>query len=197
MPEGSDALDPVATDPVHFVADARLLSILGEQLIASERVGILELVKNSYDAAATHCVVTIDGVPTLEPPTRMLADYAHLKGPIIEVRDNGTGMTRNHIVEAWLRPATSSRAKIKDRLKTERAKAVKQGTLDEYAALVDTLRREHGGRLPLGEKGVGRLATHRLGQHLWLRTRPKNDPLEWDLKIDWTSSSRPTAHPST
>ena len=68
MPEGSDALDPVATDPVHFVADARLLSILGEQLIASERVGILELVKNSYDAAATHCVVTIDGVPTLEPP---------------------------------------------------------------------------------------------------------------------------------
>ena len=125
----------------------------------------------------------------------MLADYAHLKGPIIEVRDNGTGMTRHHIVEAWLRPATSSRAKIKDRLKTERAKAVKQGTLDEYAALVDTLRREHGGRLPLGEKGVGRLATHRLGQHLWLRTRPKNDPLEWALKIDWTLFESPDGTP--
>ena len=37
-----------------------------------------------------------------------------------------------------------------------------------------------------GEKGVGRLATHRLGQHLWLRTKTKTDPLEWDLKIDWT-----------
>ena len=186
MSESSDAPVPVVTEPVHFVADARLLSILGEQLIGSERVGILELVKNSYDAAATQCVVTIDGVPTLEPPTRMLSDYAHLKRPIIEVRDNGSGMTREHIVDGWLRPATSSRAQVKDRLSKERKRAIKQGTLDSYGALVDTLRREHGGRLPLGEKGVGRLATHRLGQYLWLRTKTTNDPMEWDLKIDWT-----------
>ena len=186
MSDSSHPPVPVATEPVHFVADARLLSILGEQLIGSERVGILELVKNSYDAAATQCVVTIDGVPTLEPPTRMLSDYAHLKGPIIEVRDDGSGMTREHIVDGWLRPATSSRAQIKDRLSKERKRAIKQGTLDSYGALVDTLRREHGGRLPLGEKGVGRLATHRLGQYLWLRTKTKSDPMEWELKIDWT-----------
>ena len=186
MPEPSDPLDPVASERVHFVADARLLSILGEQLIGSERVGILELVKNSYDAGATQCVVTIDAVPTLGPANRMLSDYQHLEGPIIEVRDNGSGMTRDDIVDGWLRPATSSRAQIKDRLKRESERAIKQGTLDSYGALVDALRREHGGRLPLGEKGVGRLATHRLGQHLWLRTKTKNDPLEWDLKIDWS-----------
>ena len=178
-------LVPVTAERVHFVADARLLSILGEQLIGSERVGILELVKNSYDAAATQCVVTIDGVPTLEPSIRMLSDYEHLRGPIIEVRDNGSGMTRDDIVDGWLRPATSSRAQIKDRLKKERERAIKQSSLDSYGALVEALRREHGGRLPLGEKGVGRLATHRLGQQLWLRTKTKNDPLEWDLKINW------------
>ena len=195
MLESPDPLVPVAPEPVHFVADARLLSILGEQLIGSERVGILELVKNSYDAAATDCIVTIDGVPTLDPATRVLSAYEHLDGPIIEVRDNGSGMTRDDIVDGWLRPATSSRAQVKDRLKKERDRAIAQGTLDSYGALVDTLRREHGGRLPLGEKGVGRLATHRLGQHLWLRTKTKNDPLEWDLKIDWTLFESPDGTP--
>ena len=191
MLEHPERPDPTAPEPVHFVADARLLSILGEQLIGSERVGILELVKNSYDAAASECVVTIEGVPTLEPQTRTLSDYEHLNGPIIEVRDNGSGMTRDDIVNGWLRPATSSRGRIKDRLKKERDRAIDQGSLDSYSALVETLRREHGGRLPLGEKGVGRLATHRLGQHLWLRTKTKNDPLEWDLKIEWTLFESP------
>ena len=195
MLESSDLSVPAAPEPVNFVADARLLSILGEQLIGSERVGILELVKNSYDAAACECVVTIDGVPTLEPPTRMLSDYAHLQGPVIEVRDNGSGMTRDDIVDGWLRPATSSRARIKDRLKKERARAIEHGTLDSYGALVDALRQEHGGRLPLGEKGVGRLATHRLGEHLWLRTKTENDPLEWDLEIDWTLFESPDGKP--
>ena len=195
MPPTPDSPVPVAPEPVHFVADARLLSILGEQLISSERVGILELVKNSYDAVATQCVVTLDGVPTLQPATRMLSEYQHLKGPVIEVRDNGSGMTRTDIVDGWLRPATSSRAQLKDRLKKERARAITQGTLDSYGALVDTLRREHGGRLPLGEKGVGRLATHRLGKHLWLRTKTRNDSLEWDLKIDWTRFESPDGKP--
>mgnify|MGYP001618175328 FL=1 len=38
---------------VNFVADVHLIQILGEQLIGSEKVGILELIKNAYDAGAT------------------------------------------------------------------------------------------------------------------------------------------------
>ena len=185
MPDSPERSAPTVPEPVRFVADARLLSILGEQLIGSERVGILELVKNSYDAGASECVVTIEGVPTLEPPTRILSEYEQLQGPIVEIRDDGSGMTRDDIVNGWLRPATSSRGRIKDRLKKERDRAVTQGSLDSYNALVETLTNEHGGRLPLGEKGIGRLATHRLGQYLWLRTKTKNDPLEWEIKINW------------
>lgn len=182
----SKPTEQTSSEAVHFVADARLLSILGEQLIGSEKVGILELIKNSYDAGATKCVVTIEGAPNLESRPRTLDSYADLPGPIIEVRDNGSGMNRDDIVNGWLRPATSNRGRIKDRLKTERAKAVQRGAADTYDALVAKLRDEHGGRIPLGEKGVGRLATHRLGQHLWLRTKTKDDPLEWELRIDWT-----------
>src|SRR5205814_6730979 len=76
------------------------------------------------------------------------------------------------------------RAHIKDRLREERQRASDQGKLAEYDALVEAMRDEQG-RLPLGEKGIGRLATHRLGQHLWLRTKTAKDASEWELRIDW------------
>src|SRR5580658_7230240 len=172
-------------EEVNFVADARLISVLGEQLIGSEKVGILELIKNAYDAEATSCQVLIEGVPGLEPQARSCAEYADLPGPIIEVRDDGKGMDREALIEGWLRPATSRRARAKDSLRVEREAAVARGSPGSFDALVQQLRDSHGGRLPLGEKGIGRLATHRLGRYLWLRTKTVDDPLEWEIKIDW------------
>jgi signal transduction histidine kinase len=172
-------------EPVSFVADARLISVLGEQLIGSEKVGVLELVKNAYDAGATECVVTLEGVPDLPPTGRVLAEYAALPGPIIEIRDDGSGMTKTDLIEGWLRPATSRRARVKEQLRVEREAAKEKGNLAEFNALLRELRDAHNGRLPVGEKGVGRLATHRLGTKLWLRTKTADDPFEWQLKIDW------------
>ena len=45
------------------------------------------------------------------------------------------------------------------------------------------------GRLPLGEKGVGRFAAGKLGDHVTLITRAKDQPeivveIDWDLVID-------------
>lgn len=173
-------------EKVAFVADARLISVLGEQLIGSEKVGVLELVKNAYDAGAEVCTVTLEGVPGLDPQTRTLSEFESLPGPIIAVRDDGCGMTHDDLIEGWLRPATGRRARVKERLREERAAADKRGSRKTYDALVKQLRDANGGRLPLGEKGIGRLATHRLGRHLWLRTKTKDDPLEWELKIDWS-----------
>jgi signal transduction histidine kinase len=170
---------------VRFVADARLISVLGEQLIGSEKVGVLELVKNAYDAGARNCTVTLEGVPGLEPTRRTLKDYESLQGPIITIVDDGSGMSEDGLVNGWLRPATSKRARVKERLQQERRAANERGSRAEYDALVDELKRAHGNRLPLGEKGIGRLATHRLGSHLWLRTKTSGDPFEWELKIDW------------
>jgi signal transduction histidine kinase len=184
---GSPKPEGVIDEPVRFVADARLISVLGEQLIGSEKVGILELVKNAYDAGATSCVVTLDGVPGLEPTDRQLPEYAALDGPVIEIRDDGSGMSREDIVEGWLRPATVRRARVKEQLKAERAAAAERGTLKAYNALVARLKDAHGGRLPLGEKGIGRLATHRLGRFLWLRTKIADEPFEWELRIDWNA----------
>lgn len=194
MTKDTNKLQPGETD-VNFVSDARLISVLGEQLIGSEKVGLLELVKNAYDAGASTCVVTLEGVPNLEPTSRTKEQYAELPGPIIEIFDDGSGMTEDAIVGGWLRPATSRRAAIKEQLRAGRKAALERGSLNEYDALVEQLRAAHGGRLPLGEKGIGRLATHRLGRFLWLRTKTVNDSLEWELKIDWSLFESPDGQP--
>jgi signal transduction histidine kinase len=188
MPEPTQPInsEQVTEERVRFVADARLISVLGEQLIGSEKVGILELIKNAYDAGATICLVTVEGVPGLKPEGRSAVEYEGLPGPIIEIRDDGSGMTHDTLVEGWLRPATPSRARVKERLRAERDAAAKRGSLVSFNALVDELKAAHGGRLPLGEKGIGRLATHRLGSYLWLRTKTVDDPFEWELRIAWS-----------
>lgn len=170
---------------VNFIADVHLLKILGEHLIGSEKVGILELIKNAYDANATSCDVYIEQVPGLPDAAIEDPKNAELPGPVITIIDNGNGMNRKTIEDGWLRPATRIKTSVKDRLNKGRKEADRRGTQAEYNSLVKALKREYGGRLPLGEKGVGRFATNRLGRYLILTTKTKDDPIEWSLSIDW------------
>lgn len=72
---------------------ARILRTFGDELISSDIVALIELVKNAYDADAT--VVTI----------RFFEGIEVGKGTI-EVRDNGHGMDLETIQSTWMEPAT-------------------------------------------------------------------------------------------
>lgn len=181
--------------PVRFVADVHLVQILGEQLIGSEKVGILELIKNSYDAGATECHVWIERVPGLPEIEPSDPEVAELPGPVITITDNGSGMDEDTIKDGWLRPATRIKTSVKQRLKRERKEADKRGTRAEYESLVQSIKRANNGRLPLGEKGVGRFAAHRLGEHLTLYTKVAEEPHERMLQIDWNDFDPPDDEP--
>ncbi len=107
-----------------FKMTARVLAHLGEDLIKDESIALLELVKNSYDAGATKCVVDFD---------------FDIFGSLIEISisDNGSGMSLDTIENIWLVIGTDNK---KNKLISHRQ-----------------------GRLPLGEKGIGRLGVHKLG----------------------------------
>lgn len=130
-----------------FRPRARLLQLLGDQLIGTPRLAVFELVKNGYDADAEKVTVTLTGLDTLEPT--------------IVVEDDGDGMTRETIRDIWLVPAH-----------------------DHREAQRKALRRTRLNRLPLGEKGLGRFAVHKLGDRIELITRAKNS-LECAVTIDW------------
>ncbi len=170
---------------LNFKADAHLVQVLGEQLIASERVGILELVKNAFDAGASFCNVIIEKVPGLTEISESLYQFNEFDGPVIVIEDDGSGMTKEQIELGWLRPASTIKTNVKQRLKAEKEIAIKKGQLETFESFVKLLKAEHKGRIPLGEKGVGRFATHRLGSKLILKSKITENDYEYILKINW------------
>ncbi|MEW5922371.1 MAG: sensor histidine kinase [Candidatus Zixiibacteriota bacterium] len=170
---------------LNFRADAHLVRVLGEQLIGSEKVGILELIKNAYDAGASYCRIRIENVPSLGSLDKSELEYPKLPGPVIIIEDDGSGMTREVIEHGWLRPASTIKTVVKEQIKHEREKAAKSGKLGTFDRLISELKKERGGRIPLGEKGVGRFAAHRLGKHLMLKTKVSDLDYEYILEVDW------------
>jgi signal transduction histidine kinase len=140
---------PDEAEKVSFRTRARLLLLLGEQLIRDAGLAVFELAKNAYDADARHCTVTMFN---LTDPTSAR----------IVIEDDGAGMTPETIRDVWLVIGTDFRAKQR----------------------VDGTRSPEFNRLPLGEKGVGRLAIHKLGRKITLVTRARGGK-EAVLNVNW------------
>lgn len=83
---------------------ARLLTMLGEQLIRNERIALIELIKNSYDADADWVKVTFQGFGN---------NYKIEQGSKIVIEDNGHGMNQDLIENHWLNPATPEKKRRK------------------------------------------------------------------------------------
>jgi signal transduction histidine kinase len=82
--------------PVNFRFSTDILRRLGEELNQKPDQGILELVKNSYDADAVNCIVELMGTQE--------------KGGTVCVTDDGDGMTRANITDGWLVLGRSSKS---------------------------------------------------------------------------------------
>ncbi|AYA89295.1 MULTISPECIES: ATP-binding protein [Stenotrophomonas] len=144
----SDKKDPVS-ETLSFRPRARLLQLLGDQLIGSPRLAVFELVKNAYDADAEHVTVTLSSLGTTQAS--------------ITVQDDGDGMTLATVKDIWLVPAHDHRGVQRSKLKRTKLN-----------------------RLPLGEKGLGRFAVHKLGDAIELVTRAPGEQ-ECVIQIDWAA----------
>lgn len=91
---------------------------------------------------------------------RISLDDAHAAGGSIRIVDNGSGMSADAISQGWMVIGRSSK---------------------ERKSLTPGFR-----RVPVGDKGLGRLAALRLGRHVCLKTRSKAEPgIEYCVTIDW------------
>jgi len=100
---------------IPFTVSARTARLIGQENFANAEGAIIELVKNSYDADATVCVVIID--PILDN---------------LYIFDNGHGMTRDTIIKHWMTIGTDDKKinfKSKSRIKTG-AKGIGRFALD-------------------------------------------------------------------
>lgn len=99
---------PTRTNPVAFRFHARALAALGRDLVTNDVVAVMELVKNAYDALATHVDVWIQAGDGVSEETS------------IEISDNGHGMDFATIRDVWFVIATPFR---------EAQPVIHQGTL--------------------------------------------------------------------
>lgn len=80
---------------VAFKPRARLLKLIGSELISDDVVAVTELVKNAHDADATEVVIRFDSVT--------------MPGGTITVIDDGHGMDRDVLLGGWMEPAGSTK----------------------------------------------------------------------------------------
>ena len=137
---------------LHFRPRARILQLLGDELIGSPRLAVFELVKNAYDADAETVRVILNNIERHDAS--------------IVVEDDGDGMTMEIIRDIWLVPGHDHRAR-------QRKASI----------------RTRLNRLPLGEKGLGRFAAHKLGNRIEVIARSKEGP-ECVVSIDWETLTR-------
>ena len=154
------------TEDVVFRPMARLLYILGSDLIKDEMAGILELVKNSYDADAKCVRISFLDLQT-EDSNETYNENAIVRNPCLIIEDTGNGMSKEVLTKYWMSPATDAKEVISS---------------------------SPGGRPVLGKKGVGRFSAMRLGEELEIITIPSiNSPkaeqeelgMKYSLNISW------------
>lgn len=125
-----------------FFIDAKTLIHLGRESIKDHTTALIELVKNSYDADAYNVDVEI---------------LCSGSSDLIRIADNGFGMTKEQLLQSWLRIGFSAKR------------------ISKMSGL---------GRRKTGEKGIGRISADRLGAKLELISKTENDGLV-GLKVNW------------
>ena len=146
-------------EKLHFDVSAAVIRQLGEELVTDEVTAIMELIKNSYDADADW--VKIDIHLNEEYPSSEKF-YKDSKPGYISIEDNGFGMSSEDIWTKWMKISLSFKKQFK-----------KEGKVTDK------------GRTPLGEKGVGRLSTQRLGNRLELFTSMADSDKKIHIAFDW------------
>ncbi|OBZ07565.1 hypothetical protein A8L34_25880 [Bacillus sp. FJAT-27264] len=155
---------------MRFTINTRVLEHLGRELITSDEVAIMELIKNCYDANALEANIHfIDNFTSLQSHEFLIPYnndiFQDISGEVdkinecIIIEDNGDGMGLSELENGFFTIGTDIKRKLKESKVHE--------------------------RLPLGEKGIGRLAAQRLSNILFIETTHKNSDKTFLVKVAW------------
>jgi C4-dicarboxylate-specific signal transduction histidine kinase len=144
---------------LHVEVDANVVRQLGEELITDAEQALLELIKNAYDADAQVARVIVN----TEEVNEEGSDKRRQKGSIV-VQDDGSGMNLDSIQRGWLTISLSMKKSLKDRGK----------------------RTPVFHRTPLGDKGLGRLGTMKIGDSIEIVTHAAKDQEGYRVRLSWS-----------
>ena len=183
--------------PLTFKVSAKTARLFGRENASNAEAAISELIKNTYDADATACLVCF--LPKYHfPPTTLSAEeyqYLHSKSKQIEQHyqlvDNGSALLRNADSE----PTEETRSilnQLTDIWIIDNGTGMTAKIIEECWMVIGTNDKELNviskkGRARTGAKGIGRFALDRLGSCCSLysssKVAGKIQSLRWE--VDW------------
>lgn len=134
------------TEKISIVMHPKAFAAFGADLVTNDVVALIELVKNSYDAFAYDVSVEF-----------AKDEYGE---PTLTIADNGLGMTKEVIINAWAVIATNNKVR------------------NPY------IERDGKIRAVSGNKGMGRFSAARLGSQLTLVTKTRAEG-SYKIHLDW------------
>ncbi len=143
--ELSNQLSKFDKDNVRFSVDAGIINRLGMELVARHETAVSELIKNAYDADATK--------------VKILFKDSSRQGGTLEIHDNGSGMTKEQLINGFMRLSSSEKLHFPMSPKYNRKRA--------------------------GKKGIGRFSAQRLGQKLTIITQTMDSEKALKITIYW------------
>jgi len=143
--ELSNNLSKFDKENVRFSVDAGIINRLGMELVARHETAVSELVKNAYDADATK--------------VQILFKDSNKSGGTLEIHDNGSGMTKEQLINGFMRLSSSEKLHFPLSPKYNRKRA--------------------------GKKGIGRFSAQRLGQKLTIITQTIDSTEALKITIYW------------
>lgn len=139
-----------------FKISTGLKDVIGKELITEAHTAVFELVKNAYDANATHVDIVF----------RNIKPSSGSEGGKIFIVDDGDGMSYEDIRNRWLFVGYSKKGQDSDS--------------DNFRDRV-----ANTNRMMAGAKGIGRFSADRLGGNLILYTKTRFASTTHRLRMDW------------
>ncbi len=183
----------------NFTVNAKVEQLLGRHLITNKTVALYELIKNSYDAGARNVYIRFKGFKLIVNPDDSTWDKLKKANPttktlcsdsnsLIEIQDDGSGMTDVEILDNWLQLGTAIKEDI-----DEIDYVVSNGAVEKIDSKPQDLNQQYLKRILNGEKGIGRLGVDILGSKLELKavsslntSRLSSIIVNWDAFNDHT-----------
>lgn len=132
-------------DNVRFSVDAGIINRLGLELVGRHETAVSELVKNAYDADARE--------------VKLIFENAWEEGGTLTIEDDGLGMTKEQLINGFMRLSSSDK--------------IHNPTSSRH------------GRYRAGKKGIGRFSTQRLGTKLTVITQTLESDESIKITIAW------------
>lgn len=133
------------TDHVRFSVDSGIINRLGNELVGKRETAVGELVKNAYDADAEE--------------VNLIFERAWTPGGTLRIEDTGNGMTREQLINGFMRLSSASKVN------------------EPYSPVYHRAR--------AGKKGIGRFAAQRLGNKLTIITQTKDSTNAIKVSFEW------------